>query len=88
MSVWRLGPVLGYAWRLWNGGGGSEMGMKLSPVLGRAWRLCNGGGGSQMGMVLEVRRWKWDFFACPLRPLRCRGGRITLAEGGCEHVTT
>jgi len=25
MSVWKLDPVLDYAWRLWNGGGGSEM---------------------------------------------------------------
>jgi hypothetical protein len=42
-------------------------------------------------MVVEVRRWEWCwrfgdgngiFFACPLRPLRCRGGRI----GGSEHV--
>jgi hypothetical protein len=35
---------------------------KLDPVLDRTWRLWNGGGGSEMGKVLEVRRWKWDFF--------------------------
>jgi hypothetical protein len=29
MSVWKLDPVLDHAWRLWNGGGGSEMGMVL-----------------------------------------------------------
>jgi hypothetical protein len=42
------------------------------------WRFGdgNGAGGSEMEMRF--------FFACPLRPLRCRGGRI--AEGGCEHV--